>query len=83
MRKEKPGCALSRNLIFCGASDMGSNKEAEGQQKNDGQTPEPTNRNHMVKKMSFHAENPVQRGVQLFDHGGLFLMDSTESMMES
>lgn len=44
-----------------------------------GQTPEPANRNHIVKKMSFHAGNPVQ----LFDHGGLFLMGSTESMMES
>ena len=33
--------------VFCSAFDMGSNKEAEGQQKNDGQTPESTNRNHI------------------------------------
>lgn len=48
-----------------------------------GQIPEPANRNHIVKKMSFHAGNPVQRGVQLFDPAGLFLIDSTEPMMES
>jgi len=36
MRKEKPGCALSRNLVFCGAFDIGSNKEAGYQPKTDG-----------------------------------------------
>ena len=39
MRKEKPGCALSRNLVFCGASDMGSNKEAGCRQKLMGKLP--------------------------------------------
>ena len=37
---------------------MGSNKEAEGQQKNDGQTPESTNRNHIAGRID--AQHKVQ-----------------------
>ena len=37
--------------VFCSAFDMGSNKEAEGQQKNDGQTPEPMNRSHIAGRI--------------------------------
>ena len=33
MRKEKPGCALSRNLVFCGASDIAATRKPGASQK--------------------------------------------------
>lgn len=47
--------------FFCSAFDMGSNKEAEGQQKNDGQTPESTNRNHIAASMTLNTKSSAAR----------------------
>ena len=33
MRKEKPGCALSRILVFCGASDIAATRKPGASQK--------------------------------------------------
>lgn len=33
MRKEKPGCALSRNLVFCGAFDIAATRKPGASQK--------------------------------------------------